>query len=117
MNKLLQGNISIAAVLLCGCTQLASTSAADKSINLDDGSGVYIQSDTQGCDHAWFEKVEQQIITGDGEGHGPDIGSMEWRSVVEFKLGIRGNESNPSLNSDLWCDYIDKRYIDNRLVE
>ena len=41
-------------------------------------------------------------------GHGPDIGSEEWKSVIEFKLGIRGNPDVPDRNSSQWCDYIDK---------
>ena len=27
------------------------------------------------CSEAWFNHVEQRINTGDGYGHGPDIGS------------------------------------------
>ncbi|MCL1048593.1 hypothetical protein L2755_02945 [Shewanella abyssi] len=63
------------------------------------------------CNNAWFEKVEQQVITGDGQGHGPDLGSIEWRSVVEFKLGVRGDESLPAVDSDPWCAYIDQHFI------
>ena len=40
-------------------------------------------------------------------GHGPDIGSGEWKSVVEFKLGIRGNPDVPDRDSQEWCSYID----------
>ena len=47
-------------------------------------------------------------MTGDGQGHGPDLGSSEWRSVIEFKLGIRGDPSVPPRNSELWCAYIYK---------
>jgi hypothetical protein len=49
------------------------------------------------------------VTTGDGQGHGPDIGSDEWRSVVEFKLGIRGNPAVPSRASREWCHYIDEQ--------
>jgi hypothetical protein len=49
------------------------------------------------------------VTTGDGQGHGPDIGSDEWRSVVEFKLGIRGNPAVPPSNTDAWCRFVDER--------
>lgn len=64
--------------------------------------------DLQPCSHAWVQDVEERLSTGDSQGHGPDPGSMEWRSVVEFKLGIRGDPTIPSRESDQWCAYIDK---------
>ena len=63
------------------------------------------------CSEAWFNHVEQQISTGDGYGHGPDIGSLEWRSVIMFKLGIRDKPNVPELNTQLWCQFIDENYI------
>ncbi len=60
------------------------------------------------CSSSWLEAVESKLGTGDGQGHGPDIGSHEWRSVIEFKLGIRGSASVPDVESDEWCNYIDK---------
>ena len=63
------------------------------------------------CSSDWYALVEKQIPTGDGQGHGPDPGSAEWRSVVEFKLGIRGDVGIPPVDSDQWCDYIDSRYV------
>ena len=57
--------------------------------------------------------VEQQIATGDGQGHGPDPGSAEWRSTVEFKLGIRDDPAVPPLDSNQWCHYINERFIKN----
>jgi hypothetical protein len=60
------------------------------------------------CTASWYQAVESRISTGDGMGHGPDIGSEEWKSVIEFKLGIRGNPDVPDRNSSQWCDYIDK---------
>jgi len=63
------------------------------------------------CSNAWYTVVEEQIPTGDGQGHGPDLGSMEWRSVIKFKLGIRGDKNNPALASEQWCQYIDVNYI------
>jgi len=65
------------------------------------------------CTQEWFEYVDALVATGDGMGHGPDIGSEEWRSVVEFKLGMRGNPEVPDRESAEWCGYIAKQ-IDAR---
>jgi len=63
---------------------------------------------TEPCSMPWLQMVEQTLSTGDGQGHGPDLGSSEWRSVVEFKLGIRGNPDVPDRDSEAWCAYIDQ---------
>jgi len=63
---------------------------------------------TEPCSTPWLQMVEQTLSTGDGQGHGPDLGSSEWRSVVEFKLGIRGNPDVPDRDSEAWCAYIDQ---------
>lgn len=63
----------------------------------------------QPCSELWQQYIETQLQTGDSQGHGPDIGSLEWRSVVEFKLGIRGDPAIPSRESDEWCGYIDEQ--------
>ena len=65
----------------------------------------------QACSHEWFSLVEEKIQVSDSQGHGPDPGSSEWRSVVEFKLGIRGNSDIPSRDTEQWCTYINKHYI------
>ncbi|AEY01389.1 lipoprotein [Oceanimonas sp. GK1] len=59
------------------------------------------------CSPEWAQWVEQQVNTGDGQGHGPDTGSEEWQSVVEFRLGIRGDAGVPERNTQAWCEYID----------
>ena len=59
------------------------------------------------CTESWYQSVELAIPSGDGMGHGPDVGSEEWKSVVEFKLGIRGKPDVPDRNSQEWCSYID----------
>lgn len=58
------------------------------------------------CTESWYHAVESAISSGDGLGHGPDVGSEEWKSVIEFKLGIRGNPNVPDRNSLEWCNYI-----------
>lgn len=59
------------------------------------------------CSDAWFRAIEAKVPTGDGQGHGPDVGSDEWKSVVEFKLGIRGKPGVPARDGAAWCAYID----------
>jgi hypothetical protein len=66
-------------------------------------------ADLQPCSEQWLQFVEEQLPTGDAAGHGPDVGSMEWRSVVEFKLGIRGDPTIPPRETDEWCSYIDEK--------
>ena len=60
------------------------------------------------CSETWYRTIDEQVPTGDGQGHGPDVGSAEWKSVVEFKLGIRGQPDVPSRNSEAWCRHIDE---------
>jgi hypothetical protein len=69
------------------------------------------KENTNVCSNNWYELVEKQVLTVDNHGHGPDIGSTEWRSVVEFKLGIRGNKKIPPIKSEDWCNYINNIYI------
>jgi hypothetical protein len=63
------------------------------------------------CSEDWLAQVEQQIATGDNQGHGPDLDSIEWRHTVEFKLGLRGSTDIPARNSTAWCEYINKHII------
>jgi hypothetical protein len=58
--------------------------------------------------------MESVLPTGDGEGHGPDLGSEEWKSVIEFRLGIRGDVSIPDRSSEEWCIYIDDSFSHDR---
>lgn len=71
------------------------------------GNGPDTETNSSPCSEEWFRYVESQLGTGDGAGHGPDVGSAEWKSVVEFKLGIRDDPQVPNVASDTWCDYID----------
>lgn len=59
------------------------------------------------CSPEWVEMMESKLTTGDNQGHGPDPGSIEWRSAIEFKLGIRGNADVPDRLSPEWCTFID----------
>lgn len=60
------------------------------------------------CTPQWYSAVEANVGTGDGAGHGPDPGSEEWRSTVEFRLGVRGSSEVPGRKSVEWCEYIDQ---------
>lgn len=59
------------------------------------------------CDMNSFETIETKLKTSDSHGHGPDIGSNEWKSVVEFKLGVRGQAFVPLRNTSDWCKFIE----------
>ncbi|AWL10711.1 hypothetical protein HMF8227_00203 [Saliniradius amylolyticus] len=76
-----------------------------------EGARVTDSGDAISCNESWYQLVESLIPTGDGQGHGPDYGSEEWRSVIEFRLGIREDESVPALTSPQWCAYIHRNYI------
>jgi len=65
----------------------------------------------QKCSTEWYALAEKKISTGDSQGHGPHFGSMEWKSVIEFKLGIRDDAQVPLLESEQWCNYIDKHFL------
>lgn len=60
------------------------------------------------CTESWYEYVESRVPTGDGMGHGPDPGSTEWRSVVEFRLNLRDQNLLPDRSGDQWCWAIDQ---------
>lgn len=59
------------------------------------------------CSDAWNQLVDKKLVSGDGQGHGPDLGSDEWKGVIEFKLGIRGKAGLPTRDSTEWCELID----------
>ncbi len=64
-------------------------------------------SNLQLCSSEWYTSIDIALKTADSSGHGPDIGSMEWKSVVEFRLGIRGNPNIPHASTEQWCAFID----------
>jgi len=89
--------IASLSIIAIGCSSTETEINSER--NIDD-------IEPQTCSNEWFTQIEQQIMTGDGQGHGPDLGSSEWRSVVEFRLGIRGDANIPPRNSEQWCAYI-----------
>jgi len=51
----------------------------------------------------WRQEVERLVGTGDGAGHGPDIGLEEWIYTMSRKLGIYDPQGHgPDLGSDEW---------------
>ena len=58
------------------------------------------------CSMQLFRAIDDVVQSGDGMGHGPDIGSAEWQSVIEFRLGIRDNPDLPERGSNRWCGQI-----------
>jgi hypothetical protein len=61
------------------------------------------------CGESWYRRVESLVGTGDQHGHGPDLGSGEWKSTVEFRLNVRGLPEVPAADSAAWCRYINDR--------
>lgn len=76
------------------------------------GSGARPDADSgtppEPCTPAWNQWVENQLPTGDGAGHGPDVGSDEWQSVVEFRLGVRGKAQVPARGTLAWCNFVQR---------
>jgi uncharacterized protein len=59
------------------------------------------------CSEAWNRMIDAKVTSGDGQGHGPDIGSDEWKGTIEFRLGVRGKPELPTRTSEAWCRTID----------
>jgi hypothetical protein len=78
---------------------LALPGCGDQTRNAEDSAAV--------CGPDWYAFVESSVSTGDGRGHGPDPGSEEWRSTVEFRLGVRGLPEVPERMTEAWCRYVD----------
>lgn len=83
-------------LVLVGC----DAERADE-IRLADTSSVAV------CSEAWNTWVEQEVGSGDGEGHGPDIGSSEWQQTISFRLDLPAAQL-PQLGSIDWCELIDR---------
>lgn len=60
------------------------------------------------CSASWYHSIEEKVSTCDAQKHGPDVGSDEWKSVIEFKLGVRNKPGVPTRDSEDWCRYIDQ---------
>lgn len=69
------------------------------------------------CAPGWAGEIDTAVSSSDGAGHGPDIGSGEWQSVIEFRLGVRGDPAVPERGSQAWCQFIDERVKQLRLSQ
>lgn len=96
MNRLLASFFVISAVCALACDRRE----AARQTNL--------------CSHAWYRSIEERVPTSDAQQHGPDVGSDEWKSVIEFKLGIRDKPGVPSRDSHAWCSHIDQLVRESR---
>ena len=67
----------------------------------------------QPCSEGWFEWVEERVGTGDGAGHGPDVGSTEWRYTVVFRMGIEGQSDVPDVDDESWCGFVNERLLND----
>ena len=94
MNRWAGARLAIAALVV-----LTLASCGNQTGNAEDSAAV--------CGSDWFAYIESSVSTGDGRGHGPDPGSKEWRSTVEFRLGVRGLPEVPERMTDEWCRYVD----------
>ena len=79
------------------------------SLSLANSEGVLVP-----CSAAWNEWVEQEVGSGDGQGHGPDIGSQEWQQVIQFRLKLNAKQV-AKLGSQKWCHEIDMAVRTNQL--
>lgn len=91
----------IVTTLMVACSQ-----AQDKTVQVPQTSEL--SSNASVCSDIWYQQIANTVITTDAQQHGPDIGSDEWKSVIEFKLGVRGNSDVPKRDSNAWCQYIDQ---------
>lgn len=84
---------TLGLLLLNGCSETARVPAESQVIPVQ-------------CGHSQYQAIDQRLSSGDGHGHGPDIGSDEWKSVIEFRLGVRGQPQVPPRQSAEWCDFV-----------
>ncbi|MDH5671825.1 MAG: hypothetical protein OEZ06_06720 [Myxococcales bacterium] len=59
------------------------------------------------CSAAWYEHVEHSLHVADSEGHGPDLGSAEWKATVERRLGVDADPAFPEPGTAAWCSRVD----------
>ena len=93
--------LACAGLMLVGCNNNGNESDESNEKASDPVAGP------APCTTDWYKLVEQKVGVTDSHGHGPDLGSGEWRSAVEFKLGIRDDPAVPDPDSEAWCAHID----------
>ncbi len=63
------------------------------------------------CSIASLTEIDRQVSSQDSHGHGPDIGSSEWASSIEHRLGINELNNKPPMLSSQWCNFIAQQQI------
>jgi uncharacterized protein len=66
------------------------------------------------CSTEWFHYIEGQLHTSDRQGHGPDLASAEWQSVIEFKLDLYKQQDLPKKSTLQWCEFIQQKLDERR---
>jgi len=95
MNRLMRGLALAFSLLMAGVVHAADAPA-----------GANLAAPPL-CSEAWNRMIDMKVTSGDGRGHGPDIGSDEWKGTIEFRLGVRGKPELPPRTSEDWCRAID----------
>ena len=111
--------ILILAILISACSSQQKSSAIQhEPIDNSDPNGSHDStkrnepikpaSDQMNpfCTDEWYRYVESQVSSSDAMGHGPDLGSKEWQSSIEFKLGLQSDPNLPSKSTPEWCAFI-----------
>lgn len=83
----------VALIMSCSCSSLSEVPSSELGAQVS-------------CGEQWYRDVEEVLHISDAQAHGPDLGSEEWRSAVEFKLHLGAVDRLPTKNSQQWCDYI-----------
>ena len=94
--------ILVFALVISACSSLQISTSKNSTEPLKQAD----QEVGQSCSPEWFRYVNSQVPSSDSMGHGPDIASQEWKSVIEFKLGIQSHASLPPKNTPQWCKFI-----------
>jgi uncharacterized protein len=66
------------------------------------------------CSNEWFHYIEGQLHTSDRQGHGPDLASVEWQSIIEFKLDLEKQQGLPKKSTPQWCEFIQQKLDERR---
>jgi hypothetical protein len=58
----------------------------------------------------WARALEARFPVGDGQGHGPDVGSEEWARALQQKLGVVDAQGHgPDIGSAEWRSAVEEK--------
>ncbi|MDA7892308.1 hypothetical protein OAE72_01655 [Akkermansiaceae bacterium] len=96
-----------AGFILVSCDQPQSTSVPQASVPNQSATNKTPPKEWE----AWAMWADEKHSTGDGQGHGPDVGSDEWAYALGTQLGISDSQGHgPDIKSDEW-----RRAVENKL--